>query len=107
MLDAGHGGFDGGAQSGTGLLEKNLNLQVAKKLELLLLQQGYAVVMTRTGDYALQDGGKSGKSADINAGEKLAKEHENGIFVSIHMNTFYKQNTVEVKFFTQQIPRNQ
>lgn len=88
VLDAGHGGFDGGAQSRSGITEKTLNLQVAKKLELLLLQRGYTVVMTREGDYALQDDGESGKPADLKARVKIAKEHPEGIFVSIHMNKF-------------------
>ncbi len=88
VLDAGHGGFDGGAQSRSGILEKTLNLQVAKKLELILLQRGYTVVMTREGDYALQDEGKTGKPADLSARVKIAKEHPEGILVSIHMNKF-------------------
>lgn len=88
VLDAGHGGFDGGAQSRSGILEKTLNLQVAKKLELILLQRGYTVVMTREGDYALQDDGEAGKPADLKARVKIAEEHPEGIFVSIHMNKF-------------------
>lgn len=88
VLDAGHGGFDGGAQSRSGISEKVLNLQVAKKLELILLRRGYMVVMTREGDYALQDDGKSGKPADLKARVKIAEANPDGIFVSIHMNKF-------------------
>ena len=46
-VDAGHGGGNTGAQGITGVIEKDLNLAVALKLENLLLQQGARVIMTR------------------------------------------------------------
>ncbi|MBQ3077214.1 MAG: N-acetylmuramoyl-L-alanine amidase [Clostridia bacterium] len=88
LLDAGHGGFDGGAASQDGVLEKDLNLAVAKKLELELLQRGYAVIMTRTKDEALRYKGKSGKSADLNARAALADQYADAVLISIHMNKF-------------------
>ena len=55
-VDAGHGGYDGGAFGRvSGVAEKELNLDVAKRVEALLSEQGAKVVMTRTGDYALCD----------------------------------------------------
>ena len=55
-VDAGHGGYDGGAVGRvSGVPEKGLNLDVAQRVERLLVQQGADVVMTRTGDYALCD----------------------------------------------------
>jgi len=49
-VDAGHGGSNRGAVGMTGVLEKDLNLSMAKKVEALLLQRGASVVMTRSDD---------------------------------------------------------
>lgn len=55
-LDAGHGGYDGGAVGRvSGTAEKGLNLDVAQRLKAILEAQGARVVMTRTDDYALCD----------------------------------------------------
>ena len=55
-VDAGHGGYDGGAVGRvSGVPEKGLNLDVAQQLEGMLRALGADVVMTRTGDYALCD----------------------------------------------------
>lgn len=51
-LDAGHGGTDPGAVQG-GLLEKDLALVIAGRLRTLLENNGFNVVMTRTGDVTL------------------------------------------------------
>ena len=47
VIDAGHGGFDGGAVSPNGVKEDGLNLSVAMKLKTMCLNQGYGVIMTR------------------------------------------------------------
>ncbi len=88
ILDAGHGGFDGGAVSQDQVLEKDLNLSVAKKLELLLLSQGVQVIMTRSEDEALTLDGQTGKSADLRARAKIAQDNPDAILISIHMNQF-------------------
>ena len=49
ILDAGHGGFDSGATSGS-VVEKDINLQIALKLRDTLAFQGYTVIMTREQD---------------------------------------------------------
>lgn len=55
-LDAGHGGYDGGAVGRvSGTAEKGLNLDVAQRLKAILEAQGARVVMTRTDDNALCD----------------------------------------------------
>ena len=92
VLDAGHGGEDGGAISETGVCEKDINLSIAKKLEALLTSCGISVVMTRTEDVLLYDktvdyhGRK--KVLDLAARRKIGEETENALFVSIHMNAF-------------------
>lgn len=92
VIDAGHGGEDGGAVSADGLLEKDVNLDIALRLRDLLTANGIPVVMTRTEDILLYDrnadyeGRK--KSLDLAARRKIAEETPNCLFVSIHMNSF-------------------
>ena len=92
ILDAGHGGEDGGTASKDGTLEKDLNLQIAKQLCELLKANGIKTLLTRSEDTLLYDkttnyiGRK--KALDLAARRKLADETPNCIFVSIHMNAF-------------------
>ena len=92
VIDAGHGGEDGGAVSTSGIYEKDLNLAIAKQLCDLLTANGVTVVMTRITDTLLYDrnvdyhGRK--KALDLAARRKITEETENAIFVSIHMNAY-------------------
>ena len=100
VIDAGHGGEDGGTSSAAGVLEKDLNLSVAFALRDLFDAAGIPVVMTRTEDKLLYDrnvdfhGRK--KVLDLAArrlmAEKVAAEAREGggvsLFISIHMNAF-------------------
>src|SRR5690554_4494539 len=52
VIDAGHGGYDGGAQWG-GVMEKDINLELTHQLREVLLAAGYRVALTRYGDYSL------------------------------------------------------
>ncbi len=90
IIDAGHGGRDGGASADDdGTLEKDLNLAVAKKLSALLESANVRTVMTRESDIELADPSSDHKKRDdLNARLALAEEQENAIFVSIHMNKF-------------------
>ena len=89
IIDAGHGGRDGGASADDGTLEKNLNLAVAKKLESLLLSADVRVVMTRHTDIELASPDSEHKKRDdLNARLAMTEEYENAILVSIHMNKF-------------------
>ncbi|MED1672581.1 N-acetylmuramoyl-L-alanine amidase [Pallidibacillus thermolactis] len=76
-VDAGHGGRDPGA-IGNGLVEKEINLDVAKRLKADLEANGYQVVMTRSDDTYVE----LQKRVDI------AKQKNADIFVSIHTNSF-------------------
>lgn len=92
IIDAGHGGEDGGASGKGGALEKELNLDIAFKLSNMLRASGVNVIMTREEDILLYDrnadymGHK--KSLDLRARLDIAKSNPNSIFVSIHMNAF-------------------
>ena len=91
ILDAGHGGEDGGCQ-GNGLSEKNLNLDITLQVASLLREQGVKVVLTRDTDVLLYDvnsdyQGKK-KAQDVRNRLKIAQSQENPVLVSIHMNYF-------------------
>lgn len=84
IIDAGHGGGDPGAIGTNGVEEKNINLNIALKLQKFLEQNGSIVLMTRTDDNSL---GNS-KREDMNVRKKLREESSSDIFVSIHLNSY-------------------
>lgn len=92
VLDAGHGGEDGGASDAKGRSEKDLNLAMAKKIADYLSENGVAVILTREDDRMLYDkspnASGSKKRRDLEGRLAICKEVENPIFVSIHMNAF-------------------
>lgn len=89
IIDAGHGGRDGGASASDGTQEKTLNLQVAKKLQALFESVDITVVMTRDDDVALGgEDSKHKKLEDLQARVRTAAQYDNAVFVSIHMNKF-------------------
>lgn len=91
VIDAGHGGEDGGAISISGYPESQYNLQIALKLDDLLHLLGYRTIMVRTTDTAIHTQGETiaaRKVSDLRQRVKLVNETENSILVSIHQNTF-------------------
>ena len=92
IIDAGHGGEDGGAVGVNGVLEKDINLTMANELAALLRAAGVEVILTRTEDKLLYGEGEDipgeRKKNDLKNRLAVAEENPNAIFVSIHMNTF-------------------
>ncbi len=92
IIDAGHGGEDGGTQSSDGTLEKDLNLDIALRLGELLKKQGVKVILTRDDDRLLYDRNVDYKGRkkllDAEARLKIAADNPDAIFVSIHQNAF-------------------
>ena len=91
LIDPGHGGIDGGAQSKAGTIEKDINLQIALKLRDNLEEKGYMVYMTRDEDEGLYQKGntvREKKREDLNRRVEMKKETECDIFISIHQNMF-------------------
>ena len=76
VVDAGHGGDDHGAKGPRGLLEKNLVLDVARRLAKRLAAQGLSVVMTREAD----------RFVPLDARTRIANDADADLFVSIHAN---------------------
>lgn len=92
IIDAGHGGEDPGAVAENGLLEKDLNLQIAYEMGKALEEKGYIVVYTRTDDRLLYKEEENIKGirkiSDLKNRCKIAERYQDSIFVSVHMNSF-------------------
>ncbi len=89
VIDAGHGGDDPGKVGINGVLEKELNLQIAEKLKVLLEQEGIEVVMTRKDDAGLYDAGSDNKKVqDMRRRCEIITEAMPVFTVSIHQNSY-------------------
>ena len=92
IIDAGHGGFDGGAVAGDGTIEKDINLSIALYLQQYLSFFNIKTIMIRETDSSVEDNGLSTirqkKSSDLHNRMKIMEETDNAIFVSIHQNKY-------------------
>ena len=92
IIDAGHGGFDGGAVAQDGTMEKNINLNIALAVGDMLSLNGVDVVYTRTQDKGTEDNDEEAirnrKRSDLNNRLEIMKENSDAVFVSIHLNKF-------------------
>lgn len=76
VIDAGHGGRDNGARSRSGLMEKTVALDTARRLRPLLQRAGFRTVMVRSDDTFVE----------LDDRVSLANRYPNGILVSVHYN---------------------
>ncbi len=92
IVDAGHGGDDGGAIGIDGTVEKDINLDIALKLEKILKFYGFNVIMTRTEDVMTCDDGldslRKRKVSDIHNRFDLMRKNPDAVFISVHQNKF-------------------
>lgn len=91
VIDAGHGGEDGGATSCTGVLESHINLQIALRLNDLCHLLGYDTLMIRTKDISVYTQGNSiaaKKASDLRQRTHIVNSVDNAVLISIHQN-FY------------------
>lgn len=91
VIDAGHGGEDGGAVSCTGRKESTYNLQIAVRLNELLHLIGIDTVMIRDSDTAVYTKGETitqKKVSDLKERVRIANKSPKNILISIHQNTF-------------------
>ncbi len=84
VIDAGHGGFDGGAVGVSGAKESGINLAVAKLLSERLIESGARVLMTRETEEALG----ASKGEDMAFRKSVIEQEGVDLVVSIHMNKF-------------------
>lgn len=91
VIDAGHGGEDGGAEV-DGVLEKDINLSIAGKLSEILRLCGCRVTEIRDEDISVYDSNaqtlREKKVSDLKRRVEIANESDNNILVSIHQNKF-------------------
>ncbi len=91
IIDAGHGGEDGGTTSCSGVLESTINLEISHRLNDLLCLLGYDTYMLRTTHEAVSTQGNTiaaRKLADLKQRVKIINERNNAIVVSVHQNYF-------------------
>lgn len=93
IIDAGHGGEDSGAVAEDGTLEKDINLDIANKLNEMLLSSGFHTLMTREKDVAIYDKDqdenlRQKKVSDMQNRLELINSTPNNILISIHQNKF-------------------
>lgn len=118
IVDAGHGGEDGGAIGKSGSFEKDINLAFALKTNDYLTLFGIPTYMVRTEDVAIGDNSlptiRKRKISDIHARTALMDFIDNSIYLSIHQNefsqsyvhgtqVFYSPNSIESKDFANTI----
>ena len=91
VIDAGHGGEDGGAISVTGVRESTLNLEISQRLNDLLHFLGIQTKMIRTEDVSVYTEGETiaqKKVSDIHNRVAMVEQTPNAVLVSIHQNQF-------------------
>ncbi len=92
VIDAGHGGMDGGCVSIDGVPEKGINLNIAMSLRDMLTVMGYQPVCTRESDVSIHNDGIEGlskqKKSDMDNRLALFNKYDGAIAVSIHQNQF-------------------
>lgn len=92
VLDAGHGGPDGGCVSVNGVAEKGINLSIVQSLRDSLEILGYSVVCTREDDRSIHDAGVEGiakqKLSDMKNRLDIINRQDNAVVLSVHQNQF-------------------
>lgn len=91
IIDAGHGGIDGGATSCTGIPESHINLQISLRLNDLVQLLGFETKMIRKTDTSVYTEGNTiaaQKVSDLKQRVKMVNETKNAVLVSVHQNTF-------------------
>lgn len=109
ILDAGHGGKDGGASSLDGLMESELVFNITKMIEEHLRLQGFNVILTRSNDHDLaSEFATNRKREDLSRRIEIINSIKDAIAISIHANainstrwsgaqTFYDPKSLENK----------
>lgn len=119
VLDPGHGGVDPGAVSKNGVMEKDINLAIAKYLKEYLEQSGAVVILTRSEDVGLYSEGGSlrkKKNEDLRKRKEIVENSGADLFITIHLNafqqvqyygaqTFYPNNNLAGKSLAESIQR--
>ena len=91
ILDAGHGGEDGGAVSTAGIKESGINLQIAQKIDAVMIFLGEETLMTRKEDISIYSEGaesiRQKKASDLKNRVAIVQSTDHAVLVSIHQNS--------------------
>jgi N-acetylmuramoyl-L-alanine amidase len=92
VLDAGHGGIDGGCVSVNGVAEKGINLAIVQSLRDCFEIAGFEVICTREDDRSIHDSGVEGigkqKLSDMKNRLEIMNRYDNALVLSVHQNQF-------------------
>lgn len=92
IIDAGHGGEDGGAVAADGTKESLINLEISLKLENIFVLLGVQPLMTRESEViAYPDGAvtiRQRKNADLKSRVEMINNTENAVLISVHQNKY-------------------
>lgn len=100
VIDPGHGGADPGKVGVNGVLEKDINLQMAFLLKERLEEEGFYVVMTRESDQSLcSENSGSSKVEDLQNRIRLMAQEEPVLAVSIHQNSYTQESVCGAQTF--------
>lgn len=102
IIDAGHGGVDGGTTSCSGITESVYNLQIALRLQDLMHLLGIKTTMVRTTDTSIHTEGEtiaSKKISDLKNRVKLVENTQNSILISIHQNYYHDSRYAGAQVF--------
>ena len=92
VIDAGHGGEDGGAVSISGAIESQLNLSIAQRLDLIFGLFGVNSILLRNSDISLHSSDaetiREKKVSDLHNRVKMIESFDDPVVISIHQNTF-------------------
>lgn len=104
VIDPGHGGRDPGRISVSGVPEKDINLEVSKRLATVLGEMGAAVILTRDSDIDLSDSSASGwrnkKRQDLSRRVDMANSRKADLYISVHCNAFPGQGEHGAQVFS-------
>ncbi len=107
VLDSGHGGFDPGKIGIDGSLEKDINLQIARRVRQYLTAADVDVVMTRDSDTSLYGPNDNNKKiADMRNRCQLINEANPALVVSIHQNSYHEESVDGAQVFYYQNSEN-
>lgn len=90
IIDAGHGGIDPGAQA-SGIKEKDINIEVVRKLERILVREEIDTFLTRNENSGIMPReimSLSEQEENLNERKKFAAKKRGSIFLSVHVNSF-------------------
>jgi N-acetylmuramoyl-L-alanine amidase len=117
IIDPGHGGIDGGAVGKSGTIEKNINLDISKKLKAYIESGGDTCIMIREVDeglYGEYGSIRNKKNEDLKNRKDIIKQFKADIFISVHLNSFpqsqyygaqvfYPENNEESKLLARKV----